>query len=213
MKFESVACGQFVPGAEENGEFIGLNPLPDNTFVPTLKDDAFAEFPPFILPARNGKINNFLRRDKPKLIIVLTVAPDKTEYCWYLLPKLPAYYFKTQNYALYSTYEQIIYTKDTKIPQTTNTNQIWEWIETTLLKSEIYSIQPQCVEQNGKYLLKTGGNLIISNLLLYNELESSSSLNNSKCLICRTQYLDYTLLPLITSNPTAFTFYDPIQKV
>ena len=153
----------------------------------------------------------------PVLNSVLGFIPKNSniEYCWFLLPRLPPREIKTVTgaYNLYSAREQIIYVNSPKlIPQTTNTTELWNYIIDTLATTSIYSIQPECIlnSTNTQYILKNSGNLIISNMLFYNENEPYTSLTNSKSIICSTQYLDYTLLPLITSNPASYTFYSPI---
>lgn len=132
---------------------------------------------------------------------------ETTSYCWYLMPQLKKHPFPVEygSYIYYSSLQQFIYIKDPKsISQmTTDQNSLWDYI----INNKVYAIQPETVFDGNKYLLKDGGNLILGEYLLYNEQENADSPNNSKALICNTNYLDYAILPLITSSPQNFTFY------
>lgn len=123
----------------------------------------------------------------------LYLSASNAPYYWYILPDLPASTYSKG----YGGKSQFIYVPDPKlIPQNTNANQIWDYLNS----NNVMSIQPETYLSNGKYKVQDGGLLLLKKYLYYNYNQPSTETNNSKCMVSKLQYISYSLLPLILSN-------------
>ena len=231
--FENALCFESKNWTESNGTYLNLSPIKLNTCNTT---NTYMNFPSQLFRMQRASYSGTFKQTTsgsfcriqqrpsnyyfyPNLdtgslspiplsnILLQNITDDTKTYCWYLLPNIPVQMYVTGTQTLYlSARQQLIYVPSDKastVPASNNYFKLLQYIMT----NNVYSIQPQLYIEGGKYILANNGNLILDKVLVYNNSESATSLNNSKCIACTINYLDYAILPVIIKNPDEYTFY------